>query len=33
MPLQSTSDQQDPNRYGAIAAALPTAVTPEQGAI
>ncbi|GMG08834.1 unnamed protein product [Aspergillus oryzae] len=31
--LQSTSDQQDPDRYAAIAAALPTAVTPEQGAI
>ncbi|KAL5333156.1 glycoside hydrolase superfamily [Aspergillus crustosus] len=30
--LQSTSDQQDPDRYAAIAAALPTAVTPEQGA-
>jgi alpha-galactosidase len=30
--LQSTSDQQDPVRYAAIAAALPTAVTPEQGA-
>ncbi|KAK1142244.1 hypothetical protein N8T08_007988 [Aspergillus melleus] len=31
--LQSTSDQQDPDRYAAIAAALPTAVTPEQGAV
>ncbi|KAL4914638.1 glycoside hydrolase superfamily [Aspergillus aurantiobrunneus] len=31
--LQSTSDQQDPDRYAAISAALPTAVTPEQGAI
>ncbi|KAL4804609.1 glycoside hydrolase superfamily [Aspergillus unguis] len=30
--LQSTSDQQDPVLYGAIAAALPTAVTPEQSA-
>ncbi|KAG2420395.1 hypothetical protein HFD88_005196 [Aspergillus terreus] len=30
--LQSTSDQQDPDRYAAIAAALPTAVTPEQAA-
>jgi alpha-galactosidase len=30
--LQSTSDQQDPDRYAAISAALPTAVTPEQGA-
>ncbi|KAL4888883.1 glycoside hydrolase superfamily [Aspergillus ambiguus] len=30
--LQSTSDQQDPDRYAAIAAALPTAVTPEQSA-
>lgn len=30
--LQSTSDQQDPVRYGAIAASIPTAVTPEQGA-
>lgn len=30
--LQSTSDQQDPIRYAAIAAAIPTAVTPEQGA-
>ncbi|CAJ2511698.1 Uu.00g073230.m01.CDS01 [Anthostomella pinea] len=30
--LQSTSDQQDPVRYAAIAAAIPTAVTPEQGA-
>ncbi|KAL4925219.1 putative Melibiase subfamily [Aspergillus undulatus] len=31
--LQSTSDQQDPDRYAAISAALPTAVTPEQGAV
>ena len=31
--LQSTSDQQDPDRYAAIAAALPTAVTPEQSAV
>ncbi|KAL5692929.1 hypothetical protein EMGR_005482 [Emarellia grisea] len=31
--LQSSSDQQDPERYPAIASALPTAVTPEQGAI
>ncbi|TPX11550.1 uncharacterized protein E0L32_007761 [Thyridium curvatum] len=30
--LQSTSDQQDPVRYAAIAAAIPTAVIPEQGA-
>ncbi|KAH1885322.1 hypothetical protein KXV51_005473 [Aspergillus fumigatus] len=30
--LQSSSDQQDPERYPAIASALPTAVTPEQGA-
>ncbi|KAH8694959.1 glycoside hydrolase superfamily [Talaromyces proteolyticus] len=30
--LQSTSDQQNPEYYSAIAAALPTAVTPEQGA-
>jgi alpha-galactosidase len=30
--LQSTSDQQDPVRYAAIAAAVPTAVTPEQSA-
>lgn len=30
--IQSTSDQQDPVRYAAIAAAIPTAVTPEQGA-
>lgn len=28
--VQSTSDQQDPVLYAAIAAALPTAVTPEQ---
>jgi alpha-galactosidase len=31
-PLQSTSDQQDPVKYAAIAAAVPTAVTPEQSA-
>ena len=31
-PIQSTSDQQDPFLYAAIAAALPTAVTPEQSA-
>ena len=31
-PLQSTSDQQDPMLYAAIAAAVPTAVTPEQSA-
>lgn len=31
-PLQSTSDQQDPIRYAAIAASVPTAVTPEQSA-
>jgi alpha-galactosidase len=31
-PLQSTSDQQDPVLYAAIAAAVPTAVTPEQSA-
>ncbi|WP_217236795.1 alpha-galactosidase [Streptomyces sp. AC555_RSS877] len=31
--LQSTSDQQDPLRYPAIAAAAPTAVPPEQGAV
>lgn len=30
--LQSTSDQQDPVRYAAIAASMPTAVTPEQSA-
>jgi alpha-galactosidase len=30
--LQSTSDQQDPVLYAAIAAAAPTAVTPEQSA-
>jgi alpha-galactosidase len=30
--LQSTSDQQDPVRYSAIAASAPTAVTPEQSA-
>lgn len=32
-PLQSTSDQQDPLLTAAIAAAAPTAVTPEQGAV
>ncbi|OJJ47556.1 hypothetical protein ASPZODRAFT_15007 [Penicilliopsis zonata CBS 506.65] len=31
-PVQSTSDQQDPVLYAAIAAAIPTAVTPEQSA-
>lgn len=31
--IQSTSDQQDPLRYPPIAAAAPTAVTPEQGAV
>lgn len=31
-PLQSTSDQQDPSPYAAIAAAIPTAATPEQSA-
>ena len=31
-PLQSTSDQQDPVLYAAIAAAAPTAVAPEQSA-
>lgn len=30
--IQSTSDQQDPVRYAAIAAAIPTAATPEQAA-
>lgn len=30
--LESTSDQQDPVKYAVIAAAIPTAVTPEQGA-
>lgn len=30
--LQSTSDQQDPLRYAAISANVPTAVTPEQSA-
>jgi alpha-galactosidase len=30
--LQSTSDQQDPAHYAVIAAAIPTAVLPEQGA-
>ena len=30
--LQSTSDQQDPIHYAVIAAAIPTAVLPEQGA-
>jgi alpha-galactosidase len=31
--LQSTSDQQNLQRYAPIAAAAPTAVTPEQGAV
>jgi alpha-galactosidase len=31
-PIQSTSDQQDPIRYAAIAASVPTAITPEQSA-
>ncbi|MGW7719041.1 glycoside hydrolase family 36 protein, partial [Streptomyces chartreusis] len=31
--LQSTSDQQDPLRYPPIAAAAPSAVPPEQGAV
>ena len=31
-PIQSTSDQQDPVRYAAIAASLPSAVAPEQSA-
>jgi alpha-galactosidase len=31
-PLQSTSDQQDPVRYAAIAASVASAVTPEQSA-
>ncbi|KAH8884112.1 putative Melibiase subfamily [Thozetella sp. PMI_491] len=31
-PLQSTSDQQHPELYAAISAAIPTAVLPEQGA-
>ena len=31
--LQSTSDQQDPIIYASIAAAAPSAVTPEQGAV
>jgi alpha-galactosidase len=31
--LQSVSDQQDPLRFPAIAAAAPTAVPPEQGAV
>jgi alpha-galactosidase len=30
--IQSTSDQQDPVHYAVIAAAIPTAVLPEQGA-
>ena len=30
--LESTSDQQDPVKYAAIAAAIPTAVAPEQSA-
>jgi alpha-galactosidase len=33
LSLQSTSDQQDHLRYAAIAAAAPSAVTPEQGAV
>ncbi|MCI3278365.1 glycoside hydrolase family 36 protein [Streptomyces cylindrosporus] len=33
MTLLSTSDQQDPVRYAPIAAAAPSAVTPEQGAV
>ncbi|MFI9365826.1 glycoside hydrolase family 36 protein [Kitasatospora sp. NPDC053057] len=33
LQLQSTSDQQDLLRYPPIAAAAPTAVTPEQGAV
>ena len=32
MDLQSTSDQQDPLRYAAIAAAAPMSMTPEQAA-
>ncbi|MCW4457106.1 glycoside hydrolase family 36 protein [Microbacterium sp. MPKO10] len=32
-PVQSTSDNQDPLHYAPIAAAAPTAVTPEQGAV
>ena len=32
-PVQSTSDNQDPLLYAAIASAAPTAVTPEQGAV
>ncbi|KAL4981638.1 glycoside hydrolase superfamily [Aspergillus falconensis] len=32
-PIQSSSDQQDPDKYAAISATLPTAVTPEQGAV
>jgi alpha-galactosidase len=32
-PLQSTSDQEDPVRYAAIAASVTSAVTPEQSAI
>ena len=31
-PIQSTSDQQDPVRYAAVSAAIPTAVAPEQSA-
>ena len=31
-PLQSTSDQEDPVKYAAVAASVPTAVTPEQSA-
>lgn len=33
MQVQSTSDQQDLARYASIAAAVPTAVTPEQAAV
>ncbi|MFB9497789.1 hypothetical protein ACFFR6_12495 [Saccharothrix mutabilis subsp. capreolus] len=33
MQVQSTSDQQDLARYAPIAAAVPTAVTPEQAAV
>ena len=33
LPLQSTSDQSDFLRYATIAAAAPSAVTPEQGAV
>lgn len=31
--IQSTSDNQDPLQYAAISASMPTAVTPEQGAV